>query len=328
VSGRAAKKLECEPGLTALAFPSGHPQAEEVAEALVRAQAARGLEDLYDAWLRLRLARAASAAERSRESERLEVRAEYLLKSVESARQLEPAARPAAKKAAKKPKGRSSKALQPAADPFASFLESAQRELAAAREELAARASREEALFEEQIKAIRARIGEQVEATLAIHKPQVDAMVQPVGTDRAIFHTARPEGEDSLLLGYVLSGKLFTRYGAFFDDSVDDLSLPPALFYEDEGGKARPGTVDEEDALALDPERELAPVKGMIAFRIPGHDFPRFRLLNRGPLAQIETRLEGGAYEQLLPREVAELLSGYLIRLEVEGRIALSMRVA
>ena len=310
---------------TALAFPPGHPQAEEVGDALVRVRAAQTLVDLYDAWLRLRLARAASAAERAREAERLEVQARYLLKSVESARTIQPASPAApAKKGGRKAAGGKAPAK---ADPYAAFLASAESELATARQTLQERSEHEERLFQREIEGVQARIKERVEATLVHGLPVVEAHLQPVGQDRALFHLRQPGSDEALLLGYVLSGKLPTRHDAFFDDSVDDLARPPARFYEEDGASARPATADDEDALTADPAREFVPVKGMIAFRLPDRDFPRFRLINRGPLAQIEAREGPGAYEQLLARESAELLSGYLIRLKVEGRLQLTLQV-
>ncbi len=304
-----------------LAFPPGHPQAEEVADALVRARAASTLVDLYGAWLRLRVAQAASAAARAEESERLETRASFLLKSVESARALRPPPPDPAK--------RKAKGLKKADDAYAGFLASAESELAGARRALHERTEREEELFGRETAALQAGILERVEAVLGHRRPAVEACVQPVGSANALCHLARPgEEEAALLLGFVLSGKLPTHYDAFFDDSVDDLSLPPARFYEEDGASARPASVDVEDALVADPARAFVPVKGMIAFCLPERDFPRFRLVNRGPLSEVEARESAdGGYSQLLSREAAELLSGYLIRLQVEGRLELVLKV-
>ncbi|MGI5862798.1 MAG: hypothetical protein ACOX6T_12170 [Myxococcales bacterium] len=305
----------------ALAFPPGHPQAEEVADALVRARAAETLVDLYDAWLRLRVAQAASGAARAEESERLETRASFLLKSVESARALQPA-QPAQAK-------RKGKALKKAEDPYAGFLAAAEAELTGARRALHERAEREEELFRRETATLQATIVERVEAILGHRKPAVEVFVQPVGSANALCHLARPGEEEAvLLLSFVLSGKLPTRYDAFFDDSVDDLALPPARFYEEDGASARPASVDVEDAIVSDPARAFVPVKGMIAFRLPEREFPRFRLINRGPLAELEARESAGAaYSHLVSREAAELLTGYFIRLQVEGRLELALKI-
>ena len=66
----------------------------------------------------------------------------------------------------------------------------------------------------------------------------------------------------------------------------------------------------------------------MIPFRLPDRDFPRFRLMNRGPVMEAEAREKGGAFSHLMSRDSAELLSGFLIKLKIEGRLDLSLRVA
>ena len=315
-----AKKRKQKTSDLALAFPAGHAQAEAVGEALARARGAEAIADLYDGWLRLRVARASAAAEVAREREKLEVKAGLMLKSVQSARGLTPPAGPSAK-----PKGKS--LAKDAADPFGAFLASAERELEGARTALAARAEAEERFFESELEALRARIAARVEAVLEHHRPRVEAMLRPVGRDRALVHLAQPSRDDAVLLCFLLSGKLPTRYEAFFDDTVDDLALSPAPFFGEEGVPARPASLDEEDAICVDPERRFVPLKAMIAFRLPGRDWPRFRLVNRGPLAELEVREEGGSYERLLPLESAELFSGLLIRLEVERRIELAIEI-
>ena len=202
----------------------------------------------------------------------------------------------------------------------------ARRDLAQAQALLAARAADEERLFTEEIESVRQRILDRAGAMARCVPPRLCAQVQSVGRERVLLHLERPEADAALLWSYALAGTLPTRYDAFFDDAVDDLALPPARFYAEEGNAtARPDGADAEDAVALDPGRRFAPVKGMIAVAIPGHDFPRFRIVNRGPLAQVEARERGGAYQTLLSRAAAELFTGYLINLRVERRLDLSL---
>jgi hypothetical protein len=306
-----------------LAFPGAHPLSEHVRDALVRVGAAQTLVDLYDGWLKLRLSRASASAERAAEAERLTLRAEYVLKSVANARQVGVREDGAPAERLK----RRARAVE-RSDPFAEFVSAAQAELLAARDALRARGLREERLFERELASVKAKLRARVQANLERSRPTVRAEVRPVGRDRSLVHVARPGDDEAVLLYYVLSGRLFTRYDAFFDDSVDDLSLGPARFYPDEGNEcARFPSPDAEDAFCDDPRHLFLPVKGMMPFRIPGHDFPRFRLVNRGPMAEVEARSGPDPYTHLMPRAAAELLSGYLIRLKVERRLEVVLQV-
>jgi hypothetical protein len=301
---------------------------EGVPEALARARG-ENLVDLYDGWRDLLLARAAAAAARAREAEAVDVRAQMLLRSVENARDLTlgPAAPKGKGKAGKA--GKAGPDALGAADPLAEFIAESQRELDAAREALRARGGTEERFFGAEIDQVKARIRARAQSLLVHHQPRVEARVQPVGKDRSIVHLTRPEPQDVVLLAYLLSDRLFTRYDAFFDDSVDQLGLDPPRFYpEEDNPRARFDRVEDEEALLFAPERVFVPVKGMFAFKLPGREFPRFRVMNRGPVLEAEARSEGGAYEHLMPRPSAELLSGLLIKLKIERRIELLLRVA
>jgi hypothetical protein len=288
---------------------------EGVSDALARAQG-ENLVDLYDAWRSLIIAQAGAAADRAREADRLNVKAQTVLKSVESAREL------------------SAQVVTPGstdltrADPLAEFVAGAQMELDEARAALAHRREEEEAFFAAQIEQIKRRIKHRADSLLAHHKPWVQAQVQPVGKDRSIVHLTRPEAQDLVLLAYLVSGRLFTRYDAFLDDSVDELSLEPARFYAEEGNaRVRFDSLEEEEAFLDEPERLFWPVKAMIPLRVPGHDFPRFRLINRGPVMEAQAREKDGAWEHLMPRTSAELLTGLFIKLKIDGRIELLLGV-
>lgn len=305
---------------------------EGVAEALARARS-ENLSDLYDAWRDLLVARASAAAARARDSEALEVRAQMLLKSVENARELAlgaTALRPGSKRPKKGRKnGGKEKAGLAVADPLAGFVAESQRELDAARAALSARAAEEERFFAAELAQVKERIRVSASALLLHHQPRLEVRVQPVGKDRSIVHVARPGPQDLVLVAFLLSGKLFTRFDAFDDDSVDQLGLEPPRFYAEEGNAAaRFERVEDEEALLFDPQRAFVPVKGMFALQVPGHDFPRFRFVNRGPVLEAEARARGGAYENLMPRASAELLSGLFIKLKIEKRIELVLRVA
>ncbi len=302
-----------------LALPDGHPLAGEVQDALVRARAEL-LADLYDGWQRLRVARADAAAERAREEARLELRGSYMLRSIQTAREL-PSPRLDTKGLSKR--GGTARAREKA---FRDALAGARRELAEAQALLGRRAGDEERFFAKEIEKVRQRILERARAMVRCVPPRLCALVQSVDRERVLLHLERPTADGALAWSYVLAGKLPTRYDAFFDDAIDDLALSPAHFYAEEGnGSARPDGADAEDAVALDPERGFVPVKAMMAIAIPGLEFPRFRIVNRGPLAQVEARERGAVYQCLLPRAAAELFTGYLINLRVEKRLELSL---
>lgn len=299
------------------ALPEGHPLAADARDALARASG-EVLADLYGAWERLRSTRVAAADERAREAGKLEQRAAYVLRSIETARLLQ----------APRTKARGQGQLAPA-DAFRGAAAEARRERAGARALLTRRAREEERFFAGAIESVKRRIVERAAALALAVPPRIRAEAQPVGRDAALLHLERPTPDEALLWSRALSGNLFTRYEAFFDDSVDDLALAPARLYAEEGcPAARPGSLDDEDRYALEPDGPFAPVKGMIALRAPGHEFPRFRIVNRGPLAEVEARGEGEGYSSLLPRPSAELFTGFLIRLRVEGKLDLSLKLA
>lgn len=316
MSSRAIQRAPEPFGESALVFPKEHPQSEEVADALTRSRVAETLVDLYDAWRRLQAARVAAAAERAREAERLDVRAEYVLRTLEAARNV------------RLDVGGDGEAALTKDDGLGAFQREAEEELRKARLLLEDRSTGEESLFESELARVRAEIRSRVEAVLVGYRPRLKARVQPVGREHSLVHVERPGDDDAVLLQYVLTGKLFTRYDAFFDDSVDDLTLGPPRFYAEEGlTQNRFETIDEEDAIVVEPEREFVPLKGVIMFRIPGHDFPRFRIVNRGPMSEVEARTEGGDYQHLMPRAAAELLSAYLLRLRVAGKLDVELSV-
>ncbi|MGC4114290.1 MAG: hypothetical protein QM765_06675 [Myxococcales bacterium] len=293
---------------------------EGVAEALARARG-ENLADLYDAWRDLLIAQASAAAARSREAEALEVRAQMLIKSVESARALSLGA-PVGEEKPKKGKktgGKKKVAAKPdaaalavagaasAADPLAGFIAESQKELDASRKALSARTTDEERFFASELAQVKERLRARASSLLVSHQPRLEVRVQPVGKERSLVHVTRPEPQDLVLVAFLLSGKLFTRFDAFFDDSVDELGLEPARFYAEEGNPTvRFDRIEDEEALLFDPQRVFVPAKGMFAFQAPGHAFPRFRLMNRGPVLEAEARDQGGAYENLMPRASAE----------------------
>lgn len=309
------------------------PWAGEVMDALVRARASTLLEDLYDARLRLTRARDAVAAEREVARAALERRAGIFLRSVAAARA--PAATesqpselesPLREQGSTRESGAVGEALRTGeADPFAAFLDKAKGELACARDQNEARAAAEDAFFEAEIARASEAVVACAQSLLAAHTPRVAFSLQPVGAHNAVAWMDRPSPDDAVLLTLLLSGHLPTRYDALFDDALDDMTLEAATFFAEEGYAARPRTLDEADDLCCPgKERPFVPFKAMIPFRLPERDFPRLRFVNQGPVLQLLAREAGGGYAPLMPMATAEAVAGQLIRLQVEGRIALA----
>ncbi len=311
------------PERAALDFLAGSPLAGEVEEALVRARAAALLEDLYDARGRLVRASQALAAERAQEIARIERKSEIFLNSVATARALAQGDSAAPHQA---PGARAAPIEKRAADPYAAFLGSAERELAAARAQLDARAAKERELFTAEIARASDAIARCAQSMLAVHAPRAALSIQTVGRTHAVAWMDRPTPDDAVLLCYLLSGRLPTHYDALFDDALDDLALVPATFFAEEGFVARPSSDDEAEALCQQPDRAFVPFKAMIPFRLPDRDFPRLRFVNQGPVLQLVAREARGNYESLMPLATAEAVAGLLIRLQVEGRIALEFK--
>jgi hypothetical protein len=152
-------------------------------------------------------------------------------------------------------------------------------------------------------------------------------LLRKVGATRAVLHVERVSGDTPLLLLYLFTGRIPSRHGFLFDDSTDDVSLPPAPLYAEEG--VAPHEVRPE-ALALEARLrspgEVLPVKGFLPVFVPrpggGEDF--FRLLQRGPVMEVEVA-EGGAFRAILSREESERFAGHLLRLNLQGQIVLEV---
>ena len=293
--------------------------------ALTVALESESLEALYRAWLQHRLEHAQAQARRARERDQLDTRAAYLVKTVAVARTLPDVAAPTPpKKKRGGPRAADALAVE---DPLAKFHARADAELARARKALAAREKREEAEAARVDRRIRKVLHARADAHLRIHKPRVALTVHPVGPAHALVEVASPSDEDAVLLLRLLRQALPTRWGFLGDDAVDDLARGPAHFYADEGlAELWPPDADAEDAV-LFADGVFLPVRGQLPFALPDRAFPRFKLVNHGRTAQIEARREGEPYAHLVRREDCELLSGYLLRLELSGHVSLALQM-
>jgi hypothetical protein len=137
----------------------------------------------------------------------------------------------------------------------------------------------------------------------------------------------RVGGDAPVLLLHLFTGRIPSRHGFLFDDSTEDVRLPPAPLYAEEGvasGEVRPGATALAERVRA--PGEVLPVKGFLPVfvRRPegGEDF--FRLLQRGPVMEVEVA-EGEGFRGILTREESERFAGHLLRLKLAGRLELEV---
>ncbi|WP_163783000.1 hypothetical protein [Myxococcus vastator] len=283
--------------------------------ALARLRALETLESGYEAWLELQVEHAASRLRFREERERLEQQGSFLLGAVRAA-------------ALTPPPGAEPALVTPPAAP-GDFLRDAEDKLTQARDALALREAESEAKHAEAFAEIRATLKDRIQRYLSASRPSLTLLLRRVGTERAILHLKRVSGDTPVLLCFLLTGRIPSRYGFLLDDSTEDVSLPPAPLYADEGVAAeqvRP------DAAGLEARvrgaGEVVPLKGFLPLFVPrpagGEDF--FRLLQRGVVLEVEVS-DGTAFRNVLSREESERFAGHLLRLKLEGRIGLDIEV-
>ncbi|PTL78149.1 hypothetical protein DAT35_40955 [Vitiosangium sp. GDMCC 1.1324] len=286
---------------------------------LVRVRSLETLESAYEAWVELRLAHGSARLRFQEEHERLEQQGSFLVGAVRAASQ-ERAASAGTAPAAES-------ALASADGPMRDFLRQAEEKLARAREALAKDESESEAHYRAAFEEIRTTLQDRARRYLAASPPRLRLLLRKVGATRAVLHVERVSGDVPVLLLYLFAGRIPSRYGFLFDDTTEDVSLPPAPLYPEEG--VAPGEVRPEAPALVARVRapgEVLPVKGFLPVFVPrpegGEDF--FRLLQRGPVMEVEVA-EGPDFRGILTREESERFAGHLLRLKLEGRLELEV---
>lgn len=285
--------------------------------ALARLRALETLESGYEAWLELKLEHATFRARLHEERERLAQQGSFLLGAVRAAGLAAPPT----------PDPGPEPGLVAGAAPAGDFLRDAEAKLATARDALAAREAEAEARYTAAFSEIRATLKDRVQRHLGASRPRLTLLLRRVGAERSILHLERLSGDTPVLLCFLLTGCIPSRHGFLLDDSTEDVALPPAPLYADEG--VAPGDV-RPDAAGLEARvrgaGEVVPLKGFLPVFVPrpggGEDF--FRLLQRGAVLEVEVA-EGTAFRNILTREAAERFAGHLLRLKLEGRIDLEL---
>lgn len=298
--------------------PPGASAESVIRGALARVRSLETLEPAYDAWLELRLAHGAARLRFQEEHERLEQQGSFLVGAVRAASQerASAGAAPAAEST-----------LAPADAPMRDFLRQAEEKLARAREVLAKEEAESESRFRAAFEELRTTLRDRVRRYLAASPPSLRLLLRKVGATRAVLHVERVSGDAPLLLLYLFAERIPSRHGFLFDDSTEDVSLPPAPLYPEEG--VAPGEVRPEAQALVERVRlpgEVLPLKGFLPVFVPrpggGEDF--FRLLQRGPVMEVEVA-EGPGFRGILTREESERFAGHLLRLKLEGRLELEV---
>jgi hypothetical protein len=287
--------------------------------ALARVRGMETLEPAYEAWLELRLAYAAARLRFQEERERLDQQGSFLVGAVRAASQ--------ERAASVEPAPAVEPALTSGDAPMRDFLRQAEEKLARAREALAKDEVESEARFQAAFEEIHSTVKDRVRRYLAGSPPRLRLLLRKVGATRAILHVERVGGDAPVLLLYLFAGRIPSRHGFLFDDSTEDVALPPAPFYPEEG--VVPAEVRPEAPALVARVRapgEVLPVKGFLPVFVPrpegGEDF--FRLLQRGPVMEVEVA-EGLGFRGVLTREESERFAGHLLRLKLEGRLELEV---
>lgn len=275
---------------------------------LAKSHGLETLEAAYGAWLEQKLEHAERSAAMASELRRLQEQGRFMMGTVRAAGVTgAPAAGGALARRGE----------------LDSFLHQAQARLTSAREELERRLREEQAAYEKAEARLCQRIRARVERHLQKVRPRLLLLLRPVLPERRILHLERVSGDEAVLLLYLFTGKIPSRYGFLFDDSTDDPSLPPPPLYP-ELGVASQAVRPSPGALAelLSGPATVVPLKGFLPLRV-GKAF--YRLLQRGPVMEVEIQDADGFRNLLSPQE-AEALGGHLLQLKLEGKIELEIR--
>jgi len=283
---------------------------------LSRLAAAQTLEGAYHAWDELRLERALALERFAEEGRRLGQQAGFWVGAARAAVESNVTAGEAGQELAEAP-------------PLQRAAAEAEAKLKATAAAVEAQARKTDAEFAEAELHVRAEIRARVQRYAASARTRVALRRHPAGGEgRTILHLDRVGPDESVVLMYLLSGKLPTRHGFLFDDSTENVARPPPWLYAEEGvGKEQVRPPPRELAARLQASEQFAPVKGFVPVFIhsaTGGPPVLHRLLERGAVMEAEIS-DGDQFRNVLTQEEAERVAGALLRLQVEGRLQLEL---
>ncbi len=303
----AASRSRAEDAPPGLTRRPGTP--EESAASLARSM--ETLEAAYATWDELRAGLAAELALLGDEKEQLEAQGSLMLGAVKVAGGLAGGAEPGL-------------ATQ---SPLSRFAADAAERLERSRAMLSAREAAARERFARAQDEVLALVQERLTRRVDTARPPVRLAVRALADERRVLHVERPSPEDAVVIQWVLSGRVPTRFGALSDDSTDDIRLAPQHLYPEEGvapSAVRPGAIALAEYLARTPA--VWPVKGLWAafFEHPPEGLgPRLvRWIPRGQVLEVEVA-DGDGFRSLLTAAEAEWVAGNLVALDLAGRLAL-----
>lgn len=291
-----------------------------VAQAIVLARSLETIESAYEAWDELRGARERSRRRFAEERRRLDEQGELLVGAVQTvaAEGLPPPP----------PSAPTPDAVVVATDGAAvdHFLAEARARLDEARARLLEDEAAAEAAFVRAEADVRAAARARIEGRARLAPPRLRLFPRSIGAEQRVLHFERPEPDDAVVLFFLLSERIPSRYGAPFDDAADDVLIGPTTLYADEGlgpDELRPSPARLRELLEARPE--VWPLKGGLLQHLPSAEGTRFvRWITRGPVMEAELE-DARGFRNLLSREEAELVTGALLKLQLAGRIALEL---
>lgn len=293
--------------------PLGPPASSAGGSVLERLAMSQGIEAGYEVWQELREHHRAALARLADERRKLEHQGEFVLGAVRAVR--DGGAQPG------------SEALTVTGGGLDAFLSDASQQLEAAKRELEAAAQASNEKWQTSFEQVRQDVLGRVTRTLKLAPPKLRLRLRALSADQRILHVDRPGPDESVLLCLLFTGKLPSRYGYLFDDSTDDLRTAPPQLYPDEG--VAPDAVrPDPDALTalLKGPHPVLPVKGLLPFEVvtlSGVSLTA-RLVERGPVMEAEVA-DLLAFRNVLTRDEAERIAGYLLKLKLEGKLQLEL---
>ncbi|MDQ3264655.1 MAG: hypothetical protein M3Y59_13475, partial [Myxococcota bacterium] len=195
------------------------------------------------------------------------------------------------------------------------------------RQQLEDRSREEEAAFAQTFTELRQTVVARLERTLARIRPALRMVPRRLGGDQRILHLDRLSDDAAILLLFVLCGKIPSRYGFLLDDSTDQLLLPPAPLYPDEGVTPEQTRPDAAGLRAVvEGASPVVPIKGFVPVLVPRGEAPPafYRLLQRGAVMEVELE-DGAGFRNVLTREESERIAGYLLACKLGGRLELEL---
>lgn len=209
------------------------------------------------------------------------------------------------------------------------FVAEAEARLATSRDALLARERAARGQAEQLLEEGRVEVLAALERYRDLVPLRLTLMRRPLAGGRAILHLERPGPDAAMVLAWVLTGKLPTRYGFLFDEASEDpLQTPPSLYAE--AGVApeavRPDPAQLRTLLAG--ASEALPLRGMIPTWVPvsGAQVPALaRWRARGVVLELEWE-EAGGFRSLLSTTEAAAAAGVLLRLQLEGALELELQ--